>query len=183
MLIVTEIPSWCARGGRVLDLGTGTGRNAIFLARQGYEVDAIDSSPGTIAALRDRAVAHRLPIHAEVMDVCAPDLDFSRYQVVLCTFVLHFLTVDRASELLDRACTQAAAGTIHAIAVITTRGEFFEAPSQRCRYYPQPGELADRYRAHRWQVHREWQEQREAIEKRADGTAMSNLVSFVLAGV
>jgi len=31
-------------GGRVLELGCGPGRNAIYFAKQGYEVDAVDLS-------------------------------------------------------------------------------------------------------------------------------------------
>ncbi len=30
--------------GRALDVAAGTGRNAIFLAQHGYDVDALDSS-------------------------------------------------------------------------------------------------------------------------------------------
>ena len=30
------------RGGRVLDVAMGTGRNAIYLAKMGFEVDGVD---------------------------------------------------------------------------------------------------------------------------------------------
>ena len=43
--------------GRVLDLGCGPGRNAIWLARQGYSVDAIDLSCAAIQWGRERASA------------------------------------------------------------------------------------------------------------------------------
>ena len=41
--------------GRALDLGCGPGRNALFLASQGFEVDALDLSPTAIAWAEDRA--------------------------------------------------------------------------------------------------------------------------------
>jgi len=56
-----------ARGGRALDLGCGPGRNAVHLASQGFEVDAVDLSPAAVAWARDRAreagVASRIRFH------------------------------------------------------------------------------------------------------------------------
>ncbi len=42
-------------GGRVLELGCGTGRVALHLARLGHEVVALDRDPDLIAALAERA--------------------------------------------------------------------------------------------------------------------------------
>ncbi|MFK8911744.1 class I SAM-dependent methyltransferase [Streptomyces sp. YS-3] len=41
--------------GRALDLGCGPGRNALHLASRGFEVDAVDLSPGAIAWAGERA--------------------------------------------------------------------------------------------------------------------------------
>ncbi|MEV5476274.1 class I SAM-dependent methyltransferase [Streptomyces sp. NPDC059687] len=41
--------------GRALDLGCGPGRNALFLASRGFEVDAVDLSPAALAWAEDRA--------------------------------------------------------------------------------------------------------------------------------
>ncbi|NEC10434.1 class I SAM-dependent methyltransferase [Streptomyces sp. SID7909] len=40
--------------GRALDLGCGAGRNALYLASLGFEVDAVDLSPVAIAWARER---------------------------------------------------------------------------------------------------------------------------------
>ncbi|MFF3287242.1 class I SAM-dependent methyltransferase [Streptomyces sp. NPDC003023] len=42
-------------GGRALDLGCGPGRNALYLASLGYEVDAVDLSPTAISWAQERA--------------------------------------------------------------------------------------------------------------------------------
>ena len=47
-------------GDRVLDLGCGTGEDALRLARGGVEVDAIDVSPRMIAEAQDRVRAEGL---------------------------------------------------------------------------------------------------------------------------
>lgn len=41
--------------GRALDIATGTGRNALFLAEHGYAVDAIDVSDAALERARERA--------------------------------------------------------------------------------------------------------------------------------
>jgi SAM-dependent methyltransferase len=41
--------------GRALDLGCGPGRNAVYLASRGFEVDAVDLSPVAVAWAEDRA--------------------------------------------------------------------------------------------------------------------------------
>jgi SAM-dependent methyltransferase len=46
-----------ARGGPVLDVGAGTGRVALHLARRGVEVVALDADGDLLAALEDRAAA------------------------------------------------------------------------------------------------------------------------------
>ena len=59
--------------GRVLDLGAGTGRVTIPLARDGHRVTAIERSPAMIARLRARAAA--LPrAAAQRIQVAAGDL-------------------------------------------------------------------------------------------------------------
>lgn len=54
--------------GRALDLACGAGRNALFLARRGLQVDAVDISAEALA--RGRAAAPDLPIRW-----CLQDLD------------------------------------------------------------------------------------------------------------
>lgn len=41
------------RGGRVLDVACGGGRNAVFLAERGYRVTAVDRDLGSSAGVRD----------------------------------------------------------------------------------------------------------------------------------
>jgi len=44
-----------AHPGRALDVATGTGRNAVHLAAEGYEVDAVDQSRAGLEIARERA--------------------------------------------------------------------------------------------------------------------------------
>ena len=52
----------------VLDVGCGQGRDALFIARLGHVVTAIDLSPSGISDLQRDAAAEGLAIFAEVAD-------------------------------------------------------------------------------------------------------------------
>jgi len=61
-LVHNQAPSGLLEGvlgerdeGRALDLACGTGRNALFLAERGFEVDAVDISPAGLAQARRAA--------------------------------------------------------------------------------------------------------------------------------
>src|SRR5262249_39673983 len=60
-------------GSPVLDLGCGTGRVALHLARRGHQVAALDRDPAFVDALRARAEDAGLEVEAIVAD--ATDFD------------------------------------------------------------------------------------------------------------
>jgi len=73
-----DLPLWAElAAGRVpvLDLGCGTGRVALHLARLGHEVWALDNDPALVAALRERAAAEGLEVHTAVADARRFELD------------------------------------------------------------------------------------------------------------
>lgn len=55
--------------GRVLDVAMGEGRNALYLARQGFEVDGVDISPTAVERARAAAEREGLLINATVGDL------------------------------------------------------------------------------------------------------------------
>jgi SAM-dependent methyltransferase len=48
--------------GAAIDLGCGQGRNAVFLARQGWQVQAVDISASAVAWARERVAACGVPV-------------------------------------------------------------------------------------------------------------------------
>lgn len=95
-------------GARVLELGCGPGRNAVWFAQQGATVDALDLSPAAVAWARERAaeaaVADRVTFHrTDVFRWTTPD---EPYDVVYDSGCLHHLPPHRRVSyraLLERA--------------------------------------------------------------------------------
>lgn len=55
--------------GDALDLACGPGRNALYLAEQGWRVTAVDGSPLAFEILRTRAAERKVQIDARVADL------------------------------------------------------------------------------------------------------------------
>jgi len=86
---------------RVLDLGCGQGRDALFIARLGHRVVAIDSSPAGIRQLADDAKKQLLDINASVEELSAYQAD-DMFDVVLLDRVLHMLDEPERLDVLKR---------------------------------------------------------------------------------
>ncbi len=69
--------------GRALDVACGDGRNALYLARLGFEVDAIDVSDVAIDALRAAADERSLAIEPRVVDLERESPEAAAYDVVV----------------------------------------------------------------------------------------------------
>jgi dihydroneopterin aldolase len=81
--------------GKVLDLASGSGRHALFLASLGYEVDAVDRDEQALARLLTQAqTRHLTGISSQVLDLeppppQEPHLGHEAYDAILVFFYLH----------------------------------------------------------------------------------------------
>jgi tellurite methyltransferase len=78
------------KGAKVLDVAMGVGRNAIYLARAGYDVDGVDISQEAVALAVESAEKVGVSINAQVGDL---EQDYrlpeNTYDVVVCFNYLH----------------------------------------------------------------------------------------------
>lgn len=69
--------------GRVLCLGEGEGRNAIWLAREGFDVTAVDLSPVGLSKAERAAVAAGVKIRTIVADLDTFDMGAARWDAIV----------------------------------------------------------------------------------------------------
>lgn len=88
---------------RVLDVGCGQGRDALFIARAGHNVVGVDLSENGIDALYASAMRENLNIQGIVADIetFTPDGEFD---VVLIHRTLHMLDKPARLAVLERLC-------------------------------------------------------------------------------
>lgn len=86
--------------GRVLDLGCGKGRNALYLNLKGFDVTAWDRNPASLAQLNQIIADEGLSaIHTTEKDL--NDLRFNgAYQWVISTVVMMFLQPNSIPQLI-----------------------------------------------------------------------------------
>jgi len=70
------------RGGRLLILGVGGGREAIELAKRGFEVTGIDFVPGMVENAVENALERGVKIQGLVQDINALDLPARSFDVI-----------------------------------------------------------------------------------------------------
>lgn len=79
------------RQGQALDVASGRGRHAIWLAERGLNVLAVDRNADAVRDLNDEARASRLPLRAEVRDLESGVNPFPRsaFDVIVVVHYLH----------------------------------------------------------------------------------------------
>ncbi|EOM5894153.1 tellurite resistance methyltransferase TehB, partial [Shigella sonnei] len=94
--------------GKTLDLGCGNGRNSLYLAANGYDVDAWDKNAMSIANVeRIKSIENLDNLHTRVVDL--NNLTFDRqYDFILSTVVLMFLEAKTIPGLIAnmQRCTK-----------------------------------------------------------------------------
>jgi len=73
----------------VLDLGCGPGRHAIFLAEQGFTVQAMDASPTAVRLLNEVSSSQNLGISTTVGEMTAIDLPTASLDMVVAWNVIY----------------------------------------------------------------------------------------------
>lgn len=71
--------------GRALDVAMGAGRNAIYLARMGFDVEGVDMSPEAVNAALESARKAGVTIRAKVVDLEKNyHVEKNAYDVIIC---------------------------------------------------------------------------------------------------
>jgi tellurite methyltransferase len=126
--------------GIAIDLACGTGRNALYLAEQGWEVTAVDGSEKAIELVQERSLARGLPLRTKIADLSAPNftLPSDMFDLILIAFYLQRDLLTKAKAAVRRG------GVIVAIVHTPEAGEKWSEKRAA------PGELRQFF--HGWEL-------------------------------
>lgn len=94
--------------GRALDLGCGTGRNSLWLARQGWNVTGVDGSQAGLKILSDQAASESLHLILEQADLLTYEPTPDLYDLVVIANI--HLAPEERDNFFDRAAAAVALG-------------------------------------------------------------------------
>lgn len=139
---------------RVLDIGCGEGKDAVFLAKCGYAVTAFDLSEPGLEKARRLAERNRVEVNFFRGDI----LDFRperEYDMIFSSGVFHFLPEGAREEFCESLKTHTAAGGLNVLNVFVKKPFITRAPDatrdEKKRAHWRSGELMGYY--HDWLFH------------------------------
>lgn len=125
--------------GNVLDLGVGEGRNALFLAKHGFDVTGVDFSREGIKKFEDIAKKQNLKIKGLVGDLRKFNFD-KKYDVIISNATLHFLKENEIRNIIKKLKENTKKSGLNIITVFTE-----ENPGKNFPYLFKKNELKEFY--------------------------------------
>lgn len=130
---------------KLLDLGCGEGRNAVYFAQHGFEVVGLDLSlPGLEKTRRYAAEVgvHVETIHADIVDYQLEET----YDVIFSTGTLHYLPPDMRRQRFQNYKDRTSRSGINALSVFVEKPFIPRAPdAEEKAYLYRSGELMGYY--------------------------------------
>ncbi len=97
---VEDIVPFLSKDARILDVGCGDGRHALYLAKSGFKVDAFDISTNAIDKLNYLKGKYKLNINTYICDVL--DFEFKyKYDLIIVHGVLQFIKKEKQPIVID----------------------------------------------------------------------------------
>lgn len=88
------------KGVKLLEIGCGSGKDAVFLAQSGYDVTAIDCNEKCVEKTISLAEQYNVPIHVFSADLKEFRLD-TKFDIIYSNAVLHFMPPGLRQEIFD----------------------------------------------------------------------------------
>ncbi len=119
----------------ILDIGAGQGRNTLFLAKQGYEVYAIDPSSVGIKTIEQKCKDLKMPlqnfVHCAVGGFEAYDPQGKTFGAILLFGILQHLDPDQIKLLSERLSLWTESGAYFLLSAFTTQDGGFEVAREK----------------------------------------------------
>lgn len=116
--------------GTALELGCGTGTNAIYLARSGFQVTGVDVSAVALSTARQVAAEAEVTIDFQLRDLSQPLTDLPRFDFVFDRGCYHCVRKINVSALLDNLARCTRPGSRMLVLTGNSRSEGEQGPPQ-----------------------------------------------------
>jgi tellurite methyltransferase len=135
---------------RLLDIGCGEGRNAVFFARNGYEVTAFDLSPRGVE--KTKHYADEVGVSIEVFQANLNEFRLKeKFDVIFSIGVLHYVPQESRKGMFDNYRTFTNDNGLNAFSVFVKKPFIPRAPdSEKTAHEWLSGELFGYY--HDWKI-------------------------------
>lgn len=121
-----HLVAWAQAGllprGHALDLGCGHGRNALWLARQGWQVDALDLSASGVAWAAERVASAGVAVHVSQGSVFELDRPAASADLVVDSGLFHHLAPHRRPGYVARVAGWLRPGGVLVLACFRPEG-------------------------------------------------------------
>ena len=103
--ILIEDAAFFKEKGSVLDLACGDGRNALFLAGNGFEVTAVDFSEAALNRLKRFAEKEKLTVYTQQIDLCCEENfdSLGNFDMIVCN---HYRLLSKTAMQLKKHLTK-----------------------------------------------------------------------------
>ena len=139
---------------KVLDIGCGEGKDAVFLARNGYIVSGLDATDNGIE--KGKQLAEKCDVSVDFFKADMADFRLKEnYDIILCSGVMHFVKPEYRNDIFQNLKKHTTQNGIHAMNVFVEK-PFIASPPDKVqgedRFRWKSGELFIHY--HDWLLHK-----------------------------
>ena len=133
---------------KILDIGCGEGKDAVFLARCGYDVSAFDISESGVEKVK--RLAEKANVYVNVFKASIWDFRLdSGYDVLYSSGILHYIKPELRNELIENYQQHTNANGINAFNVFVDKPFIAPPPeNEEHSYFWRSGQLLAYY--HEW---------------------------------
>lgn len=166
--------------GNLLDVGCGTGRNALYIALQGHSVTGIDKNTERFTKIQSIAETENVSVATQGVDLNqTTNLQANYFNVVISTVTLQFLNPSRIPDLLDELIDATASNGYHLL-VFPIEQPPFVFP-ENFTYLAKEKQLYYFYQNRGWSII-EYKESMGRLHRNdSEGKPMQGLFGFLLA--
>jgi 2-polyprenyl-3-methyl-5-hydroxy-6-metoxy-1,4-benzoquinol methylase len=135
--------------GRALDIATGEGRNAVFLAQHGFEVDAVDISREGLKKARKLALEKGVKVNAFLVDLDRYEIEEDRYDLIANLYFLKRRLIPKIRKGLKKG------GKVIFETYILEHRTLAAGGPRQAKYFLKPNELLRLFQGFRILFYRE----------------------------